>query len=200
MIRISHRSLEWIRRDPRRILRLGTGGSWNTTTTLYRAVRKFHEDNDVAAFDQLEATIAAHGQNPTPELGLLETYINSFAAQGSTWFESEHRVDLSLGPGVSLAGVIDRLDLRPDGDYAVWLFARAPKPRYWRARLSMPLLQRYVADQLGTPSRRISVGFYWFEPDEHSETTYTTPEIRTAVAQARLLAVDIARVIEVHET
>ena len=67
-----------------------------------------------------------------------------------------------------------------------------PRPRRWGAYLRMPLLQRAVADSLGSGIDQVSVGMYWFDPDEYNLRSYSEAEIKEAIREAEAVARQIA--------
>jgi len=190
-MKISHRKLEWLRRDPGRVLRMTTGGSQNPTTALWRAIRTYHLEDRLTAHDQLEVDLARM-RGPADVGDLLETYVDSYLAQGNTMFDVWHTANLEIGSHNVLGGRVDRLDLRLAGGYAAWLFDRRPNPRNWRGRLAMPLIQHEVASLLGVPSQEVSVGFYWIDEDEYDQYTYSPEQIDRAIAETLTLSALIA--------
>jgi hypothetical protein len=191
-MRISHRNLEWLRNEPSRVARIRQGGGWNSTMALYRAVRVYHDLGEPAAFDRLEADLAALNDRVGTHLLFLGQYADSYVAQGNIAFQYPFRVEIDLGSGITLGGEIARIDLVPAGGYSAWIFRTKPKPRRWFGHLNMPLLQGAVALELGVPNQDVSIGYYWFAPNEYSARTYTDRQVAQAVTEARLLAAQIA--------
>lgn len=115
-----------------------------------------------------------------------------FHAQGNVVYATQQRIALSLGSDIELGGRIERLDLVPAGGYAAWLFQVRPRPRRWQGYLRMPLIQKAVADSLGTRVDMVSVGMYWFEPEEYSARIFRASEVTGAVQEAQRVAAQIA--------
>ncbi len=49
-----------------------------------------------------------------------------------------------------------------------------------------------VADMLGTDVEAVSVGMYWFDPEEYSSRTFSARDVRDAVREGRDLAARLA--------
>jgi hypothetical protein len=192
-VRISHRNLEWLRRDPNRVARLPHGGGWNATMALYRAVRIYHDSGETEALDRLETDLASMNGGARTHLAYLAQYIDSYVAQGNAAFQYPMRIGLELGSGIVLGGEVARIDLVPGDGYAAWLLRPQAKPRNWAGHLNMPLLQLAVATELGVAVTQVSIGYYWFAPDEYSQRSYSEREVSAALREARALAVELAR-------
>lgn len=193
-MRISHRSLEEVRRDPRAALSGGsTGGGYNRTLALHDAVYAFHASRDQA---RGEALLRRHLEKKPHSgdgayLDYYVEYVGAIATLGNETFSTEQSVTLSLGEGIELGGQINRIDLVPAGGYAAWLFST--KPVRWGSELRMPLLQHFVADLLGVGPRDVSVGFYTFATGLHEGRVYTGSEVKNAMDEARALAEQISK-------
>ena len=116
-----------------------------------------------------------------------EWYVAHHANCGLTTFETRLTVQVPMTSkptaDIKCSGQLGRLDIRPLGGYAAWLF-RSRDHLNWTSELQMPLIQYAVAHALGVDAAEITVGIYSF--DERFVDEYIYSQIEISVAYSKL--------------
>jgi hypothetical protein len=190
MIRLSHTLVERLRGDPAGVLAKEPGllkpgeikrKHPSRKQFLKWAIRgHYHKKGLQAAMEYMEAAFDEHkfkksGLEEYSEF--LTTYHGHLPP--STFVKHGDRMTYSLLPGqVAMTGEVDRIDLT-DAGYSVWLFDVEEKDG-WASELRMPLIQRYYAEELGSPFAEVSVGVYSFRSGEYESCSFDLSEIDKA--------------------
>ncbi len=123
-------------------------------------------------------------------LAQLTQYDVQFRSLPNAVVQCRARVSIPVDPDLQLTGEIPRIDLAPNGGYAIWFFARALYG--WQSELRMPLIQGHFASQMMVAPDRVTVGFYCFDAGAYDTRGYTAAEIAAAFAEARQLGSALA--------
>jgi hypothetical protein len=196
-MKLSLTQLETARANPRAMaiaLRSGEKAhlSFSRALALYLSARKYHQENDdlSSARDYLIDVYRRNFVRPQEMLKLLdelERYAAAYRASGNTIIRLRTRISITIDTDFQLTGEIPRLDLVPNGGYAVWLFSRSANQ--WRDELRMPLIQLYFAQTLGVAASGVSVGFYFFSAARYESYRYPQTKIDAAMRECRRLGI-----------
>jgi hypothetical protein len=164
--------------------------SFSRAQALYLSARRYHQTNDdiSAARDYLIDIYRRNFVRPQEMLKLLdelERYAAAYQATHNTIIRLRTRISMAIDADFQLTGEIPRLDLVPNGGYAVWLFSRSTNQ--WREELRMPIIQLYFAQTLGVPVNGVRVGFYFFTAARYESYRYPQTRIDTAMSECRRL-------------
>lgn len=194
MIRLPLGDLEVARRNPveyRR--RLATPQPSAFCPSYFSAVRdavfRFHRSggNFLEAREYLTDRLAGfRDMNRRAEMAeQYEWYVEEYIARGVLTFET--RLRLVIPPPnrdageIMLSGEVSRIDMKPSGGYAAWLF-RSREHANWTAEMRMPLIQdQLTTSVLNAGPGEVTIGLYSFEERYVDERCYSPQEI----AQAR---------------
>jgi hypothetical protein len=166
--------------------------SFSRALALYLSARKYHQENDdlTTARDYLIDMYRRNFVRPEELLKLLDElgrYAAAYRATGNTIIKLRTRISITIDADFELTGEIPRLDLVPNGGYAVWLFSR--NTNQWREELRMPIIQLYFARTLGVAVSGVSVGFYFFTAARYESYRYPQTQIDAAMRECRRLGV-----------
>ena len=201
-MRISHRQLTACLEDPTAWLqrsRAGTVLRWSYAYATEVAIYRFHQANyRAAALRHLAETFAQRGMTSIERQHLAEErllqYIGWLRAEQPIFAMVRMQVDLDLGHGWRLGGLVSRVDhdLESEGYRAV-LFGDAGAD--WDEELRMPLLQRAVASRVHRPEHEVSVGVQGLDGNDLETVVYLAPDIDEALRVARDLARRLSRLV-----
>ncbi|MGE5623785.1 MAG: hypothetical protein ACM3UP_02040 [Methanocella sp.] len=192
-MRVPHRQLENARRDPvafRAAMAAKRGGGGITRFQLVQfAVKVYHLEGLDRAVRYLEDKFT---NNDFRELDRYRDYLLdydvAFAARPAIWYHINDKVELNLGHGVVLSGGLGRLDLCAGTiGHEAWLFEENVEPN-WAAALRMPLLQGYLAEQVGARPEEVAVGIYSFRAANYYSVRFSRLEVEHAFQEADGLA------------
>jgi hypothetical protein len=158
--------------------------------TLHYSVYEYHRRReDIArAAQYLEDMFHKHfkRQQYLPQLlAQLAQYDAQFRSLPNAVVRCRARVSIAVDPDLQLSGEIPRIDLAPNGGYAVWFFG--PTPYEWRSELRMPVIQGHFASQMMVAPERVTVGFYFFDLGLYDSARYSPTQIAAAFAEAHQL-------------
>jgi hypothetical protein len=166
-------------------------------TVLRNALFKFHSsDNNLAeGQDYLIAKLAGFKDDSRKQdtIDQFNWYIQDYS--GSNLLTFSCRQNVVIRPGTSAisslewSGQVSRLDIRPVGGYAAWLF-RNKSPEGWFNELRMPLIQNELSNCLNMPLTEISIGIYSFQERFIDFRCYSAQNV--ADAQKRLQDLSLA--------
>ena len=151
----------------------GGGGGFGYTyhAALRNGIYRFHSTADANdAIDYLDRSIRESAKLTSvarrqATVEKLEWYTEEYLARGWPTFSARLRLEIPVplraAGSLTCTGEIGRVDLKPSGGYAAWLFPSEVDAN-WRDELRMPLLQRFLARDLGAPPSDIDVGMYDF--------------------------------------
>jgi hypothetical protein len=203
VIRISHRNLEEARADPEAYARRmpkkpESRGGLSISRCWQLAAFEFHKrsgdanaaetyfDDLCSGFQQSKLNLAKIRQYREA----LRKYVVDFRALGHVNVSVMVRMSVDLGSDVRMVGEIGRVDVVVKGGYGAYLIGRTPGD--WRSELRMPLLQRYVAGQVGTRVEMVKVGAYSVERG-YEERQFTRTEVAAATREAEEIARRVVR-------
>lgn len=200
-MKLKLRDLELVRQDPSILI---TGGQpayhyrgQSKRRTLQLATYEFHRQGGDLQW-AAEHFRAMYKRNFKREdrLTELERDLARYAAAyqryqqlGYEQFQSRLHAKIPVDTALQLVGEIPRLDIAPTG-YAAWLFCETFWT--WKDELRMPLLQAYVAEQMGAPWGEVTIGVYCFDTGAHDRECFSDTEIGDAREEVHALANFIA--------
>ncbi len=191
MFKISLTELEEVRRDPVAYKKKREGGtgfypSKSVFQTLKRAIYEYHKNTDaLAAMNYLEDGLESFKSRASCEkaVGDLQWYIIEYQRLGWATFLKKHNISIPLSTqyldSLKVTGEISRIDMHPNGTYAVWLFNKGSAGN-WQNELRMPIIQNAVGVELGAPPEQIHVGIYTFEDHAVNIHNFTNSDIKRA--------------------
>jgi hypothetical protein len=157
---------------------------------LRDAAFQFHKTggNLTAAHDYLEEKFKIFkDQRNLPEYARqLDVYAQEFQKLKTDVVKTRDNLALVLPDKYAsfvVSGQASRIDLRPQGGYSVWLFARNDPD--WRDDPRMPLLQTAYANKLDAALDEIEVGIYDFVTEKYASFQFDESAVR--IAQRKLL-------------
>lgn len=156
--------------------------------SLKGAIYSFHKSNDDmgVGLNYLEEKLERlkNDQRCIETIDQYRWYVEEYRFRG--WYSFRTRLDIQISlppwmpPDFRCSGRIGRLDIIPDGGYAVWLF-RSRDFEGWTNNLSLPLLQKEVSETiLGVPVSKVKVGIYSFEEQFVGDINFSETEIEIA--------------------
>lgn len=195
--RISHSQLAQCQDDP---------SEWvlNQVKTTFRrpsfnhclreGICRFHRDRDTnAARQYTQERINKHGLTDKiriqESLRCFDAYVKWFQSERITIFGSRVLLNLSLGHGLILGGIIPRVDMIPQGYRAILL---DEIPLQWEEELRMPLIQRGLARTYSRPEDEFMVGIQELDASDLVVTSYSKKDIDHAELIVQQLAEEVA--------
>jgi hypothetical protein len=158
--------------------------------TLRDAALHYHKvGNKLAdAQDYLEDKFKIfRDQRKLPEYSRqLDVYVQEFQRLKADVVKTRDNLALTLPDKYGnfvVSGQASRIDLKPQGGYSIWTFAR--NDLAWRDDPRMPLLQQAYADKLDASLDEIEVGIYDFVTETHESVQFDASAIRSS--QRKLL-------------
>jgi hypothetical protein len=166
-------------------------------TVLRNAIFKFHSsDNNLAeGQDYLTAKLVGFKDYSRLQdtIDQFNWYVQDYSNSNLVTFSCRQNVVIrpatAAEPSLEWSGQVSRLDIRPVGGYAAWLF-RNKDPEGWFNELRMPLIQDELSNSLNVPLAEISIGIYSFQ-DRFVDFRYYSAQ-NVADAQNRLQALSLA--------
>jgi hypothetical protein len=153
--------------------------------TLRNAAFQYHKNGGdlSAAQDYLEEKFGAFKdqRNLPYYTQKLDAYVREFRQRKGNVVKTRDNLALTLPDeyaGFVVSGQASRIDLRQQGGYSVWTFARN-KPN-WRTDPRMPLLQEAYADRLAASLDEVEVGVYDFWTETYDTLQFSSSEVRAA--------------------
>ena len=198
-MRISHRQLSECQGNPSE----WASNKVNPTLTFRRpgyefclreGICRFHRDGDVkAAREYTQKRFQSHKLNNISRiqktLMRFDAYMNWFKNVTFKTIGSRIKLDFSLGHGLTLGGIISRVDIIPKGYRAILL---EEIPFQWKEELRMPLIQRGIALIYGRPEDRFEVGIQELDASDLVVTSYSKADIDHAEQIGQHLAAEVA--------
>ena len=191
MFKISLTELEEVRQDPvaykkKRDSGSGFHPSKSVFQTLKWAINEYHkETNPLAAMSYLEGSLESFKKRAPCEkaIGDLQWYIAEHQKLGWATISRKHNITIPLSTqyldSLKVTGEISRIDMHPNGAYAVWLFNKGSAGN-WQNELRMPIIQNAVGVEFGAPPEQIHVGIYTFEDHAVNIHNFTNSDIKRA--------------------
>lgn len=180
----------------------GQFNSRNFRTFLSTAVSQFHrgatKQEVISAFSKKcedKLKLQAHFQARLKHYAkILGGYCDSYGTQGCQFVEVKKPTTLVVGAH-TLRGRIDRFDMRIPSGYRATITQL--ERSQWKDELRWPLIQKAIADELGSPTSEVEVGVFSYDHGSYGYRIFTDAEISAAVAEAEqvLTAVEINIVI-----
>ena len=206
-MKISHRQLSECQGNPIEWV----SNKVNPTSTFRRpgyefclreGICRFHRDGDVkAAREYTQKMIQSHKLNNKSRiqntLMRFDAYMNWFKKETITTIDSRIILDFSLGHGLTLGGIISRVDMTPKGYRAILL---EEIPLQWEEELRMPLIQRGLALIYGRPEDEFVVGIQELDASDLAVTSYSKTDIDHAEQIGQQLAEEVAKEIASRST
>ena len=206
-MKISHRQLSECQGNPTEWV----SNKVNPTSTFRRpgyefclreGICRFHRDGDVkAAREYTQKRIQSHKLNNKSRiqntLMRFDAYMNWFKNETITTIDSRIILDFSLGHGLTLGGIISRVDMTPKGYRAILL---EEIPLQWEEELRMPLIQRGLALTYGRPEDEFVVGIQELDASDLAVTFYSKTDIDHAEQIGQQLAKEVAKEIASRST
>jgi hypothetical protein len=200
-VKLPLRDLERLRQDPTAAGQpRGFFPRFSKNRALHLAVYRYHREGNnlpraIAYFEDLYLRNFKRTHELDQWLDQLTTYADMYEALGTVTVEAGRRASIVHG-AVELTGEISRLDLdlSPGGEYAVWLFTRAPEA--WKNELRMPLIQQHFATKMGVASNCVSVGIYDFDTAMYDRHCFSDLELERASNSLTQLAAAISATTE----
>lgn len=157
---------------------------------LREGICRFHRDRDVKAARQyIQERMGKHGLKNKiriqESLVCFDAYAKWLQSERITIVGSRVLLNLSLSQGLSLGGIIPRVDMIPQG-YRVILLDEIPLR--WEEELRMPLIQRGLARTYGRPEDDFVVGIQELDASDLAVVSYSKTEIDHAEQIAQQLA------------
>ena len=112
-----------------------------------------------------------------------------FQSKRITVFGSRVLLNLSLGHGLILGGIIPRVDMIPQGYRAILL---DEIPLRWEEELRMPLIQRGLARAYSRPEDEFMVGIQELDASDLAVTSYSKTDIDHAEQIVQQIAEEVA--------
>lgn len=158
------------------------------------ALKRVHSENVDKAAEYLQDTILSNFKvNDRNERRLdelvdgLYQYATAFASLGNVAVEVLKPISVVVGPTLTISGEITRLDLVPNGGYAVFVLSR-DKGEEWRRQIRFPLIQAHFAVKLNCPLKDVAVGVYSVPNGEHELHRFSVSRVSSAQAEIAKLA------------
>lgn len=204
MVRFSLSDLEEALSNPVEYLHKQAGGDRpafiprkSYYTALKNAIFKFHNtgDNPTEGQGYLIEKLADFKDDDRIQdtMGQFDWYIQDYRSSNLITFSCRQNIVIRPStlpsPNLEWSGQISRLDIRPGGGYAAWLF-RSNNPEGWCNELRMPLIQSKLSDSLNMPLTEISIGIYSFQERFVDHRCYSAQNV--ADAQRRLQNLSLA--------
>lgn len=121
-------------------------------------------------------------------LKILGAYCDSYGTQGCQFVEVKKPTKLLLGTH-ALRGRVDRFDMRIPSGYRATT-AQLDRTK-WEEELRWPLIQKAIADELGSPTSEIEVGVFCYEDGSYGYRVFTDAEIAAAADEAQKILTDV---------
>lgn len=201
-MRISHRKIshsqladcqrnpsEWVSNQVNTTFR---GTSYNHC--LREGICRFHRDGDIQeSREHTKKLFQSYRLNNRPRiqntLTRFDAYINWFQNEKITTIDSRVLLRFNLGHGLTLGGLILRVDMAPQGYRAILLDEISLS---WEEELRMPLIQRELARCYHRPENKFAVGIQELDSSNLVETSYSRADIDDAEQIVRQLASEVA--------
>jgi len=204
-MRISHRSLEAIRRNPTLIFELGKGqrGSNSIARNWEYKLKPFHvsgvpigqvannfEAYCVGAFRDTKANLLKIG-----ELYYRYPKYESDYQQQNFVFQDFHKnIRFNIAGDFILSGEVFRIDRTRNGGYAITLMWKNQESDIWAHELRFPVLQKLFADEFGVSTGKVKVGIFDFENVAHEYITFGKEAIEGAMSELHNIIEEIGKV------
>lgn len=111
----------------------------------------------------------------------LDIYVREFLRLRADVVKTRDNLSLTLPDRYGnfvVSGQASRIDLKPQGGYSIWTFARNDLD--WRDDPRMPLLQQAYADKLDASLDEIEVGIYDFVTEKYDSVQFDASAIRSS--------------------
>jgi hypothetical protein len=197
-MRISHAELEDCLRDPASWVATkfdaSTGGPrGGYDYCLREGIYRFHKiDDSSEARRYLEQSIInrklINRLRIENTLERFDAYVYWFRNSGVIVADHRARLNLELGPGLTLGGVVSRLDITSSGYRAILLNRIRPS---WQEETRMRLIQRGMARKYGRSEEEFTVGYQELDASNLEATSYSQEELDEAEETSRQLAEEI---------
>lgn len=195
--RISHSQLAQCQDDPSEWVSNQVKITFRRTSykhCLREGICRFHRDRDAKAARQYtQERINKHGLKDKiriqESLICFDAYVKWFQSERITIFGSRVLLNLSLGHGLILGGIVPRVDMIPHGYRAILL---DEIPLRWKEELRMPLIQRNLARTYGRPEDEFVVGIQELDASNLEVTSYSKTDIDHAEQIVQQLAEKVA--------
>lgn len=193
-MRISHRNLEAIRRNPSFVFELGKGqgGSNSIARNWEYKLKPFHvsgvpigqvantfEDYCLRTFNNNKANLLKieelYNRYPKYEL--------SYRQQNLIFQDFHKNIAFNIEGDFVLSGEIFRIDKTRHGGYAITVIWKNQESDIWAQELRFPVLQKFYADLFGVSTNKVFVGIYDFENVSHEYITFDEETIEDAMKE-----------------
>jgi hypothetical protein len=154
---------------------------------LRNAIFRYHRPDTtlIQAREYLSDSLAGfkNASRADDTMDQFDWYVEHHHSCGLKTFDTRLMVEVPVPPqhgrDLACSGQVDRLDIRPSGGYAAWLF-RSKDHLNWTVGLRMPLTQLAVAKKLDIDSQEVTIGIYSFHERYVEAIQYSTEEIAYA--------------------
>jgi hypothetical protein len=191
-MRISHRNLEAIRRNPKMALQIqsGRGGSNSIARNWQFKLKPYH----TAGFSIEQVANDFHSyclgtfKNTRDNLSKINdlydkypSYVSNYKKQKLSFLSFHSKIKFTIDEDNILSGEIFRIDKTKNGGFSITLFWNNQESEIWATELRFPLLQKYYADKYGVTTDKVQVGIFNFENQSHEYITFDQESIEDAL-------------------
>ncbi|PXY00855.1 hypothetical protein DF185_13230 [Marinifilum breve] len=201
-MRISHRILETVRRNPTSVFELGKGqrGSNSIARNWEYKLKPFHvpgvsigqvantfEAYCLGAFNNNKANLKKIGE-------LYDRYPKyelNYQQQNLVFQDFHKNIEFNIAGDFLLTGEIFRIDRTRNGGYAITVVWKNQESDIWAQELRFPVLQKFYADEFGVPTNKVQVGIYDFENVSHEYISFDEESIEDAMKELQNIIKEI---------
>ncbi len=186
-MRIKHRNLEQIRKNPQSASQVITPAQRGKTMVRYWdwAVANFHKEQDaksalaylINGFSNFNDN-RANNQKQEMLIDKFNNYLDEYNNLNFVNIKTNSRLNIDIQHKNSITGEVFRIDKTPENGFAIALMSRTDD--IWVTQLRFPLLQIYYSNYYKCPYDLIKVGIYNFEKEIHEYTSFEELELNHA--------------------
>lgn len=205
-MRISHRQLEAIRRNPKLAAQIiGKKGGGKSIARYWQfKLKHFHTGKmtiDEVAEAFTEECMIKFNNTPSNN-GKIEdyvakypSYVSNYNSQG-LYFRSFHsRVNFTVYSDNELYGEIFRIDRNSKGGYSITLFWNNQESEFWASELRFPILQKLFADNYRVSTDDVQIGIFDLEYESHEYITFDKEAIEDAMSELNDIIEEIGEIV-----